>query len=62
MTEREAAELLRDGIHEYAETYGTELRDTRTFAEDGVLTQNVGFTVRFWDRDDEFQVTIVKSR
>lgn len=64
MTENDLVELIRNGLDESAsveldeDEYGS--MDIRTFGESGVLTSNKGLVVRIGD--DEFQVTVVRSR
>lgn len=57
--EREFQDHLTDALEFYAEDTGQNLT-VRSFADEGVLTNNAGLVVRL-PSGDEFQVTIVQS-
>lgn len=55
------ASFLAEVIDAAALEQGRDIRIV-PFAEDGTLTSNVGFTLKFRDLKIEYQVTIVRSK
>jgi hypothetical protein len=60
MSEAEFADLLEEALDEHAKNDDRETPRIRTFREAGLLTRNEGIVVRLGDQ--EFQVTVVRSR
>jgi hypothetical protein len=60
---QDALLALLDGFaeDEVAELVTDQLRSVRSFAEDGVMTNNAGVVLTLTD-GSEFQITIVRSR
>lgn len=65
MNEHEFSDALAQAFHtadaDQFEELVEQVAAARSFAEDGVMTTNAGFTVTLND-GTEFQVTVVRSR
>jgi hypothetical protein len=61
LTSEHVAQILGEAAEFGEAEIGEYLRDVRSFAADGVMTNNAGFTIRLED-GSEYQVTVVQSR
>lgn len=57
MTEQQMVQTLTEAVQESE----VEWRDMATFAEDGIMTANAGFTITMAD-GSEFQIKVTQSK